>query len=430
MLDLEFCTDAYEFTMLKCCLADGSAGLPAVFEVFARQLPDNRRYGVVAGVGRFLDVLKDFSYSGAGLDFLLKNGLIDEVTKNYLENFKFEGTVYGYREGELYFPGSPVLSVHASLGQCLVLETLILSMYNFDSAVASAAAHMEDVSEGRTLLDMGSRRVNEHAAVAAARAAYIGGFDATSNVNAGIAYGVPVRGTAAHAFTLAHSSEKKAFESQIKTLGNETTLLVDTYDTMQGVETAIEVSDKNLGGIRIDSGDLKKLAFETRELLDSRGCKETKIVVTSDLGVKEIKQLANAPVDVYGVGTKLVGGDGAPSAGFVYKLVAIENENGHGWRNVAKKSANKISVGGVKVAYRSLNSNGVAEAEHIVQRNTTNTGEHFLGRPLQVQLVTEGKVNEKYVDEQAVTTARQHCFNAKKELPEKLFNNTQAIRVI
>jgi len=226
----------------------------------------------------------------------------------WLGEYEFHGDISGYAEGELFFPGSPILTVSGSFAECVVLETLVLSVLNFDSAIAAAAARMVTAARGRPVIEMGSRRAHERAAVAAARAAYIAGFAYTSNLAAGRAYGIPTTGTAAHAFTLLHDDEQSAFGSQVAALGKNTTLLVDTYDIAQGIRTAIAVAGPDLNAIRIDSGDLSVLAAHSRELLDSLGAADTKIIVSGDLDEYAIAALAAEPVDVYGAGTAVVTG--------------------------------------------------------------------------------------------------------------------------
>ena len=353
-------TDRYELTMLAAALADGTADRDCVFEVFARRLPHGRRYGVLAGTGRLLDALADFRFGDEDLAALQEQGITDPALLAWLADFEFAGDVEGYAEGELYFPGSPVLAVRAPFGQAVLLETLVLSVLNHDSAIASAAARMVGAAGGRPCIEMGSRRTHEEAAVAAARAAWLVGFASTSNLAAGARYAVPTAGTSAHAFTLLHDDEAAAFRAQVDTLGTGTTLLVDTYDTMQGIRTAIEVAGTELGAVRLDSGDLGLLAVQARELLDSLGAHRTRVTVTSDLDEYAIAALAAAPVDGYGVGTSLVTGSGSPTAGMVYKLVERDGVP------VAKTAEGKRSVGGRKSAVRRHDGAGTATAEVVV----------------------------------------------------------------
>jgi nicotinate phosphoribosyltransferase len=316
----------------------------------------------------------------------------------YLEGHRFAGDIAGYPEGELYFPGSPVLSVTGTFAECVLLETLLLSILNHDCAVASAAARMASAANGRRLIEMGSRRTHEEAAVASARAAYLAGFAATSNLEAHRRYGVPTTGTSAHAFTLLHDTEADAFAAQVDALGVGTTLLVDTYDISQGIETAIEVAGPGLGAIRIDSGDVGVLAQQARAQLDGLGATGTRIVISGDLDEHAIAALRAEPVDAYGVGTSVVTGSGAPAAGMVYKLVEVEG------RPVAKRSSSKESRGGAKSAVRRHRPTGTA-VEEVVHRLDTpvEVGEH--DRVVPVPLVTKG---ETATDLPTLDESREH----------------------
>lgn len=282
-LSVPLMTDRYEFTMVSAALADGTAERPCVFEVFARRLPTGRRYGVVAGIGRLAELLSEFRFGDADVEYLRDNGVVDAETADWLAAYRFGGDVDCYREGELFFPGSPILTVSGTFAECVLLETLILSVLNHDCAIAAGAARMVTAARGRPLIEMGSRRTQEDAAIAAARAAYLAGFTTTSNVAAGRRYGIPTAGTSAHAFTLLHNDEQAAFASQVAKLGVDTTLLVDTYDITQGIRNAIAAAGPRLRAIRIDSGDLDVMAHHSRQLLDSLGAVDTKIVVSGDL---------------------------------------------------------------------------------------------------------------------------------------------------
>ncbi len=403
-------TDHYELTMVQAALASGEAGRRCVFEAFARRLPDGRRYGVLAGTGRLLESLESFRFGDDELRFLADNHVVDRTTVDWLESYRFSGSVSGYAEGECYFPQSPVLVVESTFAEGVVLETLVLSVLNHDTAIASAASRMTTAAGGRPCIEMGSRRTHEHAAVAAARAAYIGGFDATSNLEAGRAYGVPTTGTAAHAFTLLYDSEKQAFTAQVDSLGRGTTLLVDTYDVRTAVDLAIEIAGAELGAVRLDSGDLLIQAREVRAQLDAAGNRDTRIIVTSDLDEFAIAALAASPVSGYGVGTALVTGSGAPTASMVYKLVQREDATGR-MQGVAKKSKDKMSVGGRKWAMRRLGDTGVAQAEVI------GIGDRPAGddndRPLMVDLVLEGEL----VERPDIHVARDRHATSRAELP-------------
>ena len=383
-------TDRYELTMLDSFVRDGSVDRPAVFEAFARRLPDGRRYGMLGGLGRLLDAIEAFTFDDADVRWLQEVGVVGEQTAAWLRDFRFRGDIDGYREGDLYFPGSPVLAVTGTLGECLLLETIVLSILNHDTAIASAAARMVDAANGRPIIEMGSRRTHEEAAVATARAAYVAGFGSTSNLAAGRRHGVPTAGTAAHAFTLAHDTEADAFRSQVEALGAGTTLLVDTYDIAQGIRTAVEVAGTGLGAVRLDSGDLAEESHKARLLLDSLGATSTRIVVTSDLDEFVIAALADAPIDGYGVGTRVATGSGHPTASMVYKLVAIADGDGQPLRPVAKKSKDKASVGGRKHPFREYDASGILRAEWFTGQDSPAPGPE--ARPVQVPLVRGGQV--------------------------------------
>ncbi|MCL2316840.1 MAG: nicotinate phosphoribosyltransferase [Actinomycetia bacterium] len=406
-------TDEYELTMIRAALASGTAGRSCLFELFGRRLPPGRRYGVVAGVGRVLEALESFRFGEDELAFLRDRDVIDARTEDFLAGYRFTGSMWGYAEGDLYFPGSPLLIVRSSFAEAVVLETLLLSIYNFDSAVASAASRMTMMAETRPCIEMGSRRVQERAAVAAARAAYIAGFSATSNLEAGRTYGVPTTGTAAHSFTLLHDTEEAAFAAQLATLGDETTLLVDTYDIPAAVRTAVRLTSGRLGAVRIDSGDLRATAQEVRALLDELGATNTRIIVTSDLDEYQIAALSGTPVDGYGVGTALVTGSGAPTCSFVYKLVAraISDEPDAPLQPVAKKSASKSTLGGRKYAVRHRDDRGIAEAE-VIGLDAMPPGDGF-ERPLLRTLVDHGEP----VGAEPLSTARERHAAARAELP-------------
>lgn len=405
-------TDHYELTMLQASLRSGAAHRRSVFELFARRLPDGRRYGVVAGTGRFLESLRHFRFEEAELERLRSAKVVDDATVDWLADYRFSGDVWGYAEGEAYFPGSPLLIVESSFAEGVILETLALSIFNHDSAVASAASRMTSAADGRPCIEMGSRRTHEWAAVASARAAYVAGFATTSNLEAGRRYGVPTAGTAAHSFTLLHDDERAAFTSQVESLGKDTTLLVDTYDVTAAVELAVEIAGPELGGVRLDSGDLLVQAKEVRQQLDELGATKTRIVVTSDLDEYAIAALQAAPVDVYGVGTSLVTGSGAPTAGMVYKLVSRADDSGE-MIGVAKASKDKTSVGGRKYALRKISPRGLAEAEVIgIGERPFDDGND---RELLVPLVRGGEI----VGEEPLEAARDRHAASLAELPRK-----------
>ena len=415
-------TDRYELTMLQAALRSGKANRHGIFEVFARSLAGGRRFGVFAGSGRLLDLIQDFRFGAKEIEWLVTNKVVDDATATWLANYKFSGNIWGYAEGEIYFPYSPVLAVEGTFAEAVVLETLILSVLNYDSAVASAASRMVTAAQSRPVSEMGSRRTGENSAVAAARAAYIAGFSATSNLEAGRSFGIPTMGTASHAFTLLHDSEQQAFEAQLEAFGTETTFLVDTYNIESGIKNAISVAGPKLGGVRIDSGDLPIEVAKARLLLDQLGATETKITVTNDLNEYAIASLASAPVDSYGVGTSVVTGSGVAAAGFVYKMVAYQNEAGE-WHTVSKRSAKKSNLGGRKFAIRRHSEDSIAKAEVI---GTGTTPEQKRGeRNLLVQLVTNGIPESKYQGSAGVELARSHHSKVKSNLPASALRLTK-----
>ena len=420
-----FRTDRYELTMVDAAIQSGTADRECQFEAFARRLPSGRRYGIVAGTGRLLELIRDFRFTDAELAWLDENAIVRRPTLDWLADYAFRGDVWGYQEGEAYFPGSPLLMVEGSFAECVVLETLILSVLNYDSSVAGAAARMVSVSLGRPIAEMGSRRTGEYSAVAAARAAYIAGFASTSNLEAGRSWGVPTMGTAAHSFTLLHDSEGDAFRAQVAAFGTSTTLLVDTFDVTRGIDLAVAVAGPGLGSIRIDSGDLPTVVAGARAQLDSLGAVNTRITVTSDLDEYSIAALSASPVDAFGVGTSVVTGAGAPAAGMVYKLVARRGDAGD-WVSVAKTSTAKASVGGRKRSVRRLDTSGVARAEIILigQPDEAAAGVDAPGghdRALLVPFITDGVIDESYLGAPGTTRARSHNARVMQELPIEAF---------
>lgn len=399
-------TDRYELTMLDAALLSGLAGQPVVFEVFARRLPAGRRYGVLSGLARFLELLPEFRFGADELSWLVAEGVVRPETARHLERWRFGGDVVAYAEGEVWVPRSPLVQVRAGFGDGVLLETLLLSCLNGDSAVAAAGARLRTAAGNARLLEMGSRRVHEAAAVAGARSAYLVGFDATSNLEAGRRFGLPTSGTVAHAFVLAHDTERAAFEAYVAAARTPPVLLVDTYDTLAAVRTAVEVAGPSLGAVRLDSGDLPVLVPRVRALLDELGATGTQVVCTGDLDEDTIPPLVALGVDVFGVGSRLAAGGGAPSAGLVYKVVEQAG------RGAAKRSAGKTDVPGAKAASRLLDDDGRATAEVLRPASAPPPpGPH---RALQQVVVRAGEV----VGGLDLAAARAHHAAAKAELPD------------
>lgn len=344
-------TDHYELTMVQAALAGGIADRPCVFSAFARRVPGDAPYGVVGGVDAALEAITSFRFTGD--DIAALRDVLDEATLQYLASYRFDGDVEVIDDGELYFADEPVLTVTATFAEAVALETVALSHLNGSCGVATAAARMRAAAGDRILSEQGSRRVHPEAAVAAARAAYVAGFDSTSNLAAGVRYGIPTMGTAAHSWTLLHADdESAAFETQLRALGPDTTLLVDTFDTARGIDRAMAAARAvhgraGPGAVRIDSGDLRAESVLARQQLDAGGATHTRIIVSGEVDDELIRDLAGAPVDGFGVGTNVVI---APSPGFVYKLVATDL--GDGWVDVAKTSPTKATTGGRRVVCR------------------------------------------------------------------------------
>ena len=410
-------TDHYELTMLDAALGSGLAERRAVFEVFTRRLPPGRRFGVVAGTGRLLEALAEFRFGPDELAWLSQAGVVSPRALDWLAGYRFSGSMVGYREGEPFFAGSPILTVDAPFGEAVLLETLVLSVLNHDSAVAAAGARMVAAAGERPLIEAGGRRTHEWAAPAAARAAYLVGFASTSNLEAGRRWGIPTGGTTAHAFVLGHEDEPTAFAAQVAAYGPGTTLLVDTYDVARGIVHAVAAAGPGLGAVRIDSGDLAAEAVRARALLDELGAHGTRIVVSGDLDEWRIAEVCAAPVDRMLVGTQLVVGSGAPTAGLVYKLVAVADGPGADapLRPVAKRSMGKATRGGAKVAYRRLDESGRALVELVGDPGRGGVGlrQPDRLRPLQVALVSAGQIDPAALD---LAAARRHHRTALHEL--------------
>lgn len=407
-------TDRYELTMIDAALREGHADRRCVFEVFSRRLHGGRRYGVFAGVGRLLDAIEQFRFTDEILGWLRTENVVSPAALDFLAGYRFTGDIRGYHEGELFFPGSPVLEIEGTFAEAVILETLVLSILNYDSAVATAASRMVTAAEGHPLIEMGSRRTSEGSGVAAARAAYIAGFSATSNLEAGRAWGIPTKGTSAHSFTLLHDSEEEAFRAQVQAFGADTTLLVDTFDIPTAVETAIRVAGPALGAVRIDSGDLPSLVRTVRAQLDSLGATNTKIVVTNDLNEHTIAALRGSPVDVFGVGTSVVTGSGSPAAGMVYKLVEHHDADGN-WVAVSKRSPEKQNPAGRKIARRQIDDGrAIAELVDVGVKDSASESH----RSLIHEFVVAGVIQPKHRGASGVERARAHHQAAVAELPD------------
>lgn len=357
-------TDRYQLTMLAAYAREGLAERPAVFELFARRLPPSRRYLVAAGIGRALPLLQALRFSEDDLAWLSRDpvlgpALANPVVRRVFEQFRFRARVSAVPEGRVCFPGEPLVRVEGTLAEGQLVETLLLSIVNHDVRIASKCARIVQAAAGRPCLEFGSRRTHEMAAVAAARSAYLAGFASTSNEAAARRYGIPVVGTMAHAYLLAHAAddgeegEEGAFSAFADTFEAPMTCLVDTFDTPRGVRRAALAVGARLAGVRIDSGDLGKLARESRRILDEASLPRARIVVSDDLDEDKIAALLadGAPIDAFGIGTMAVSTPDHPSLGAVYKLVAMESAAGE-LVAVQKRAPGKGSHAAPKQVFR------------------------------------------------------------------------------
>ncbi|WP_370295594.1 nicotinate phosphoribosyltransferase [Rossellomorea marisflavi] len=367
-------TDLYQINMTKAYWDDDFHNRKAVFEVFFRKLPFGNGYAVFAGLERIIEFVKKFRFSDSDIDYLRELGYEEEFLQ-YLKEMRFTGTIRSMEEGELSFGNVPLLRVEAPLGQAQLLETALLNIVNYQTLIATKANRIKQVVQDEVVMEFGTRRAHElDAAIWGTRAAYIGGFDATSNVRAGKIFGMPVSGTHAHAMVQAYRDEYTAFHKYAES-HKDCVFLVDTYDTLRsGVPTAIKVAkelgDKiNFKGIRLDSGDMAYQSKKARKMLDDAGFPDTKIIASNDLDEYTIMNLKaqGALIDVWGIGTKLITAYDQPALGAVYKLVSIEGEDGH-MQDTIKISSNaeKVSTPGKKRVYRIINSiNHKSEGEYI-----------------------------------------------------------------
>jgi nicotinate phosphoribosyltransferase len=364
-------TDRYELAMLAAYHRSGLAERRAACELFLRSLPPCRPFVVVAGIERAIRALLELRFEEEDLAYLAEAPGLAHLGGGFLEllrGLRFRGDLFAMPEGTVAFPGEPILRIEAALPEAQLVETLLLSIVNHDTRVASKAARIALAAGGRPVIEFGSRRTHEAAAVDAARAAYVGGCAGTSNEEAGRRYGVPVSGTLGHMFILAHgpSGEERAFGDYVATFPEGTTLLVDTFDTELGIERAIAAAGERLEGVRIDSGDLVALSRRARERLDAQGLRSAKIVLSGDLNEYSIEKLlaAGASADAFGVGTEIVTSPDMPALGGVYKLVAVEGPGG-AMRPVAKRSPGKATVPGAKQVYRREDGAGRALGDEV-----------------------------------------------------------------
>ncbi|WP_029987102.1 nicotinate phosphoribosyltransferase [Lysinibacillus fusiformis] len=368
-------TDLYQINMVQTYWKDAVHQRKAVFELYFRKLPFGNGYAIFAGLKKVMEFINNFGFSQSDIEYLREEGKYPEEFLHYLQNLKFTGTIRGMREGELVFANEPILRIEAPLAEAQLIETPLLNIVNYQTLIATKASRIKEVTGENIVMEFGTRRAHEFdAAIWGTRAAYIGGFSATSNVRASKLFGIPVSGTHAHAMIQTYRDEYTAFK-KYAAAHKDCVFLVDTYDTLRsGVPNAIKVAEElgdqiNFIGIRLDSGDLAYLSKVARKMLDDAGFKETKIMASNDLDEYTIMHLKSqgAKIDAWGIGTKLITAYDQAALGGVYKLVSIENENGE-MVDTIKISANpeKVTTPGRKRVYRIVNNeNGHAEGDYI-----------------------------------------------------------------
>mgnify|MGYP006272187321 CR=1 FL=1 len=378
-------TDLYELTMMQAYHQEGMNG-EAVFEVYFRQLPETRNFLIAAGIDDVIDALENLRLEEGDLDFLRRQNLFSESFLKTLADFRFQGEVRSVPEGTVVFPNEPLMQIRAPIQQAQLIETLVLNQMHVQSMAAAKSARIVHAAQGKTVVDFGSRRAHgSDAALKMARAFYLSGGAGTSNVLAGRLYDVPIFGTMAHSYVQAHVDEREAFAAFARFYPN-TTLLVDTYDTLEGVKQVIDLvknhpDDIQVRAVRLDSGDLLKLAQESRALLDEAGLSEIKIFASGGLDEHKIAALlsADAPIDGFGVGSKLAVINDAPQMDFVYKLVEYEG------RNTLKLSSNKTLIPGRKQVFRQSENN------QMTGDIVAGAHEEHPGQPLLQVMMQEGK---------------------------------------
>lgn len=401
---LELIVDRYELTMAESYLVQGMADDRVAFELYARRLPRDRGYLVAAGLEPALDYLRALRFSPESLRYMRESGICSRRLCRRLADERFDGDVDAMAEGTVVLPGEPILRVEGRRLMAQIVETYLLSLVNFQTLIATKATRVTGAAAGRPVVDFGLRRAHGgEAGVSAARAAYIGGVEATATVAAGYLWGIPTTGTMAHSYVLGFADEAEAFACFLKTHPAEPSLLVDTYDVVSGTRHAIEAAERTgirPRAVRIDSGDVAALARRVRPLLDEAGYPDTQIIVSGDLTETIIEDLvgSGAPIDGFGVGTDLVTSADAPALSGVYKLV---ESNG---RPVMKRAGAKATLPGRHQVFRSETGDTLALCD-----------EQLPGRPL-LQPVMRG--GEPLGPAPPLAEARRRAAREVAALPE------------
>jgi nicotinate phosphoribosyltransferase len=411
--NLSLLTDLYQLTMAQSYFRQRKTDL-ATFSLFVRSYPTNRGYFIAAGLSDVVEFLEDLSFDTHALDYLDSLGIFTDDFLHFLGGLRFTGEVWALPEGRLFFADEPILEVTAPIIEAQLVETFIINQINLQSLIASKAARCVDGAAGRATVDFSLRRTHGiDAGMKVARASYLAGFAATSNVRAGQRYGIPVVGTMAHSFIASFEHESDAFRAYVESFPSTAVLLIDTYDTLQGARNAIQVGQEMktrglcLQGVRIDSGDLAELAVQVRRLLDEGDLPDVKIVGSGGLDEYDLARFsaANVPYDSYGIGTKMGVSADAPWSDMAYKLVQ------YGDRPVLKLSTGKESWPGKKQIYRRRDERGQLSEDIIALRSESVAG----ADPLLEQVLREGKVTGPLP---TLKDARNRCREELERLPK------------
>jgi nicotinate phosphoribosyltransferase len=409
----ELLTDLYELTMAQ-AYWDHEQFAPATFSLFARRLPERRSYLVAAGLEDVLAYLEDWRFSEEALAYLESTGIFSGGFLEYLGGLKFTGDVWAIPEGRICFADEPRVEVTAPVIEAQVVESYVINQINLQTTIASKAARCADAARGKALVDFSLRRTQGVVAgLKVARASYMAGFQATSNVLAGELYGIPISGTMAHSFVTAYEHEIDSFRAFAKSFPERCILLIDTYDTMEGARNAVTVAKEmetrgeKLQGVRLDSGDMLELSRHVRRLLDAEGLGDVQIVASGGLDEYEIDDLLaeGAPIDAFGVGTKMGVSADAPYLDAAYKMVAYDG------RPVLKLSTGKLSLPGPKQVFRQLDGDGTMQRDVLARRDDSEDGE-----PLLQCVMRDGRRTEPAT---ALEECRRRFAEERERLPAK-----------
>ncbi len=440
-------TDFYELTMMQACIASDKTN-DVVFDYFIRQNPFNGGYCIFAGLESLVQKIQSIHFSEDDLAFLADRGVFSEEFLQYLRDFQFSGDIYSMHEGSYCFAGEPILRIRAPLPEVQLIEGLVLNTLNFQSLIATKAFRIADAAQGTQFVELGLRRAQgEDAALMASRAAYIGGAQATSNTLAAQAFAIPAIGTMAHSWIMAFEEEVQSFETFAALYPQSSTFLIDTYASLNsGIRNAITVGKKlqengHNFGIRIDSGDIEFLSRALRKRLDEAGCQSARIAVTNELDEHIIAYLTrlNCPIDIWGIGTKLVTGGSDPALSGVLKMASRKTTKG--WKAVMKVSDDpeKASNPGIKQVYRYTDETGMYLADLICHNEEdlsltphihhpsnfakhswiTNATQHT---PLLHPIMQDGRLTYAFPDLPTVRTTAQDAMHSLDSTYRRLLN--------